>query len=34
MITNGEEAMPSFKDKMTAAEIADMVKYVRKVQGK
>jgi mono/diheme cytochrome c family protein len=34
MITNGEEAMPPFKDKMTAAEIADMVKYVRKVQGK
>jgi cytochrome c6 len=34
MITNGEEAMPAFKDKMTAAEIADMVKYVRKVQGK
>jgi mono/diheme cytochrome c family protein len=34
MITNGEEAMPPFIDKMTAAEIADMVKYVRKVQGK
>jgi len=35
MITNGEEAMPSFKDKMTQAEIADMVKFVRKnFQGK
>ncbi|HKG45798.1 MAG TPA: cytochrome c [Pyrinomonadaceae bacterium] len=35
MITNGEEAMPSFKDKMTAPEIADMVKFVRKeFQGK
>ena len=35
MITNGEEEMPSFKDKMSAAEIADMVKYVRKqIQGK
>jgi len=29
MITNGEEAMPAFKDKMTQAEIADMVKFVR-----
>jgi mono/diheme cytochrome c family protein len=29
MITNGEEAMPSFKDKMSQAEIADMVKFVR-----
>jgi mono/diheme cytochrome c family protein len=35
MITNGEEEMPSFKDKMTQAEIADMVKFVRKeFQGK
>ena len=29
-ITNGEEAMPAFKDKMTPAEIADMVKFIRK----
>jgi mono/diheme cytochrome c family protein len=35
MITSGEEEMPSFKDKMTQAEIADMVKFVRKeFQGK
>jgi len=35
MITNGEEAMPSFKDKMSAQEIQDMVRYVRKeIQGK
>jgi mono/diheme cytochrome c family protein len=35
MITNGEEEMPAFKDKMSAAEISDMVKYVRKhFQGK
>lgn len=35
MITNGEEAMPSFKDKMSQAEIADLVKFVRKeFQGK
>lgn len=35
MITNGEEEMPAFKDKMTAAEIADLVKFVRKeFQGK
>ena len=35
MITNGEEEMPSFKDKMSAAEIQDMVHYVRKgIQGK
>ena len=35
MITNGEEEMPAFKDKMSAAEIADMVKFVRKhFQGK
>lgn len=30
MITNGEEEMPSFKDKMSQQEIADMVRYVRK----
>ena len=35
MITNGEEAMPAFKDKMSPAEIADLVKFVRKeFQGK
>jgi mono/diheme cytochrome c family protein len=35
MITNGEEAMPAFKDKMSQQEIADMVKFVRKnFQGK
>jgi len=35
MITNGEEEMPSFKDKMSAQEISDLVKYVRKhFQGK
>ena len=35
MITNGEEAMPAFKDKMSPQEIADMVKFVRKnFQGK
>ena len=35
MITNSEEEMPSFKDKMSAAEISDLVKYVRKhFQGK
>jgi mono/diheme cytochrome c family protein len=35
MITNGEEEMPAFKDKMSAAEIAEMVKFVRKeFQGK
>ena len=35
LITNGEEAMPAFKDKMTAAEITDMVKFVRsEFQGK
>jgi len=35
MITNGEEAMPAFKDKMSQAEIADLVKFVRKeFQGK
>lgn len=35
MITNGEEEMPAFKDKMSAAEIAEMVRFVRKeFQGK
>ena len=35
MITNGEEEMPAFKDKMSAQEIADMVRFVRKeFQGK
>ena len=35
MITAGHEAMPAFKDKMTAQEIADMVKFVRtEYQGK
>ena len=31
MITNGEEAMPSFKNKLTADEINLMVRYIRKV---
>ena len=35
MITNGEEEMPAFKDKMSAAEISQMLKFVRKnFQGK
>jgi menaquinol-cytochrome c reductase cytochrome b/c subunit len=35
MITDGEEAMPAFKDKMSAAEITELVKFVRKeFQGK
>ena len=35
MITNGEEAMPPFKDKMSQQEISDLVKFVRtNVQGK
>lgn len=35
MITNGEEEMPSFKDKMSQQEIAGMVKFVRtEFQGK
>lgn len=34
-ITNGEEAMPAFKDKLTQTEIADLVTFVRKeFQGK
>jgi mono/diheme cytochrome c family protein len=35
MITNGEEDMPAFKDKMSAPEIAQMVRFIRKeFQGK
>lgn len=35
MITNGEEEMPSFKDKMNAEEITEMMRFVRKhFQGK
>jgi len=35
MITNGEEEMPSFKNKLSQQEIADMVKFVRhNFQGK
>jgi mono/diheme cytochrome c family protein len=30
IITAGEEAMPAFKDKLTQAEIQDLVKFVRK----
>ncbi len=30
-ITNGEEQMPSFKDKLKSEEIAQMVRYIRKV---
>jgi quinol---cytochrome c reductase cytochrome c subunit, bacillus type len=34
-ITNGHEEMPAFKDKMSAAEINDLVRFVRKTyQGK
>ena len=34
-ITDGEEEMPAFKDKMTQAEIQDLVKFIRKqFQGK
>ena len=35
MITNGEEAMPAFKDKLSQAEIQDLVTFIRKqFQGK
>lgn len=35
MITNGEEEMPAFKDKMSSSEIAEMVRFIRKeFQGK
>ena len=30
-ITNGQEQMPSFKDKLKPEEIAEMVRYIRKV---
>ncbi|HEY0727578.1 MAG TPA: cytochrome c [Pyrinomonadaceae bacterium] len=34
-ITNGHEAMPAFKDKLTPAEVTELVRYVRKTfQGK
>ena len=34
-ITNGHEEMPAFKDKLSAAEINELVRFVRKVhQGK
>ena len=31
MITNGEEEMPSFKDKLSQDEINQMVRYIRQV---
>jgi mono/diheme cytochrome c family protein len=35
MVTNGEEEMPAFKDKLKQEEIAEMVRFVRKeFQGK
>jgi cytochrome c550 len=35
MLTNGEEAMPAFKDKLKPEEITDMVKFLRKeIQGR
>ena len=35
MITNGEEEMPAFKDKLSQQEIADLVRFIRKeFQGK
>jgi mono/diheme cytochrome c family protein len=35
IITNGEEEMPAFKDKLSAEEIAELVRFVRKnFQGK
>ena len=35
MVSEGEEAMPAFKDKLTPAEITDLIKFVRKeFQGK
>jgi len=34
-ITNGHEEMPAFKDKLTPAEVTELVRFVRKVhQGK
>jgi len=32
IITAGEEEMPAFKDKLSAAEISEMVRFVRKAQ--
>lgn len=29
-VTNGEEAMPAFKEKLSAAEITELVRFVRK----
>lgn len=35
IVTNGEEEMPAFKDKLSAEEITEMVRFVRKnFQGK
>ena len=35
VVTNGEEEMPAFKDKMTQAEIQDLITFIRKeFQGK
>ena len=35
IVTNGEEEMPAFKDKLSAEEIAELVRFVRKnFQGK
>lgn len=35
VISDGEEAMPAFKDKMTQAEITDLVRFIRsEFQGK
>jgi len=35
IVTNGEEEMPSFKDKVSAEEITELVRFVRKnFQGK
>ncbi|HEX5874332.1 MAG TPA: cytochrome c [Pyrinomonadaceae bacterium] len=30
IVTNGEEAMPAFKEKLNAAQITDLVQFVRK----
>jgi mono/diheme cytochrome c family protein len=35
IVTNGEESMPAFKEKLNAAEITELVRFVRKeFQGK
>ncbi|HEU4508375.1 MAG TPA: cytochrome c [Pyrinomonadaceae bacterium] len=35
IVTNGEEAMPAFKEKLSATEITELVRFVRKeFQGK